>query len=297
MFNEARIAAVALDRDGVFHRRDARAAGFTDRQIVDRLRAGVWSEVLPRVYRHAATPLSPELVRCAALLWAGAGAALSHRSAAAIWQLDGVTEEVPELTVPGSRNPRSPLVLVHRTGELRRADVATVDGLRFTSVARTIVDLAAVVEEEALETAVESARRRHGTRIAALTNALDRARGPGHAGTPALRRVLEAVEGRPAAESVFEVKVARLLRASGLPEPVRQHYVVASGRRYRLDFAWPWCRVALECDGRAFHSFQRDRTKWRHLGASGWKVLPVTWADVMQSWPAVVRDLAAALTR
>jgi hypothetical protein len=58
-----------------------------------------------------------------------------------------------------------------------------------------------------------------------------------------------------------DVKVARLLRATQLPPAARQHWVTVFGRRYRLDFAWPDFRVALECDGRAFHEFQRDRTR------------------------------------
>jgi very-short-patch-repair endonuclease len=118
----------------------------------------------------------------------------------------------------------------------------------------------------------------------------------GRRGAGRLATLLDRLDGRAPSESVFEVKVVRLPRTTALPEPVRQFDIAIFGRRYRLDLAWPESRVTLECDGRAFHEFQRDRTRWRHLGASGWRVLPVTWEDVARNWPAVCAELAAALT-
>jgi very-short-patch-repair endonuclease len=120
--------------------------------------------------------------------------------------------------------------------------------------------------------------------------------GRGRAGATALRELLQRLDGTAAAESVLEVKVAQLLRATPLPEPRRQHIVRIGTKRYRLDFAWPSCRVALECDGEAFHDFQRDRTRWRAFGSRGWRVLPMTWSDAHERWPSVVADLTAALS-
>ena len=58
---DARLAAVAVAQHGVFTRAQAIAAGFGAAQIERRVRAGVWVRVLPRVYRHAATPVSGAL--------------------------------------------------------------------------------------------------------------------------------------------------------------------------------------------------------------------------------------------
>jgi very-short-patch-repair endonuclease len=293
---DATIAGRASRGDGVFHRREARRAGLTDRQIGDRLRCGAWVEVLPRVYRNAATPPTLAMLRRAALLWAGGGAVLSHRSAGAVWDLDGVVETVPEVSVPPARNPRSPLVAVHRT-TLPPGDTGRRAGLACTSIARTIADLAHDLDEEALECAIESARHRHGTTLRAVQAQLDRTGGPGRPGTARLRRVLGVLDPRAPSESALEVKAARLLRLQPLPRPERQYWLTAFGRRYRFDFAWPGHRVALECDGRAFHDFQRDRTRWRHVGASGWRVLPVTWHDITRRPDAVVAELRTALVR
>jgi very-short-patch-repair endonuclease len=111
-----------------------------------------------------------------------------------------------------------------------------------------------------------------------------------------LRNLLDELDGEEPAEFALEVKTARLLRASPLPPPVRQHPIKIFGRSYRLDFAWPEWHIALECDSRAFHElqFQTDRSRWRRLGATGWRVLPVTWRDVTRDWPAVLGELQAA---
>ena len=128
-----------------------------------------------------------------------------------------------------------------------------------------------------------------------LITRLEALGGRGRPGAARLRSVLAAVLGQAPAEYALEVKVARLLRNTELPPPVRQYRIHVFGRQYRLDFVWPHLRIALECDGRQYHEFQRDRTRWRHLGASGWRVLPVTWLDVTRRWPTIEAELRAAL--
>lgn len=292
---DAVLARVSAEFGGVFDRRHARRSGLSDDQIRHRVAVGLWIEMLPGVYRHASTPGGPALMRRAATLWAGPKAVLSHSSAAALWEMEGVRERVPEITVPLPAHPQSKLVVVHRSQNLTPLDCARQDGLPCTSAARTIVDLAGSLDEESLELAIESARRRRYVTIESVRERFEPIAGRGRVGARRLRSLLDILDGTAAAESKLEVKAARGLRASSLPEPIRQYWVEISGQRYRLDFVWPTQRVALECDGRAFHEFQRDRTRWRHLGTSGWRVLPVTWRDVTRDWPSVVADLTVAL--
>jgi very-short-patch-repair endonuclease len=215
-----------------------------------------------------------------------------------MWALEGVdAATATELTVPGARHPRSALVVVHRTLTLPGVDVCTKERLAVTRPARTIVDLASLLDEEHLETALECARRRRLVRDEDLRRRLDALGGRGRLGAAQLRAILDAVEGHAPAEFPLEVKVARFLRETTLPEPVRQHRVRMFGRRYRLDFAWPHVGLALECDGRRYHDFEKDRTRWRHLSAAGWRVLPVTWRDVTRGWDAIVDEIHAALTK
>jgi len=213
MFNEGDIAL--LERAGVFHRAEARRHGLSDRQIWTRAEAGIWVEVLPRVYRSTATAMTEDLWRRAALLWAGEDAVLSHHSAAAVWRLDGVdATRAPHVAVPIEHNPRSSLVAVHRS-RVDPGDIVSIAGLRCTGGVRTIFDVAPVIDEVSLEAAIESARRRYGTSPAALQARLAVARRP----PKVLTRVLRQLDSGSPTESVLEVRVARLLRAAGLPQP------------------------------------------------------------------------------
>lgn len=69
--------------------------------------------------------------------------------------------------------------------------------------------------------------------------------------------------------------------------------------QYRLDFAWPHRRVAIEVDGREWHTapgaFERDRAKLRSLATAGWKVLPVTWRDLKVNASSFLQELTSAL--
>jgi very-short-patch-repair endonuclease len=67
----------------------------------------------------------------------------------------------------------------------------------------------------------------------------------------------------------------------------------------RVDFAWPELRIALECDGFEFHSdratFRRDRRRWTALTRAGWRVIVVTWADVVGDPNYVAGSVAVML--
>jgi very-short-patch-repair endonuclease len=281
-----------MPKELIFTRAAALAEGLSVDQVRHRLRAGSWVEPFPRVYAHSATPLTPAILREGALLWAGPGAALSHRSAAALWQLDGITEVVPEITLTSQRRLRNGAASVYRRANLTRADVTHRDGLRCTNPVRTIIDLAGMVPANDLETALESARRRRFVTIDALRARNDALGGRGRRGATQLAQLLHQLDGRSAAESVLEVKVARKLRRSSLPKPTQQYQV----GRYRLDFAWPEARVALECDGRAYHQdFDADRARWSHLAACGWRIVFVTWSEATREPRRLINNVAAAL--
>jgi hypothetical protein len=293
------IARVAAANGGPFTHADARRAGLTVRQIGSRVRNGYWVEVLPRVYVHAATLITEDLRNRAALRWAGRGTVLSHRSAGAMWGLDGITAERPELTVAGTRHPRSNAVVVHRSAAVGRPDRTRQNGLAVTSPTRTVIDLAAVLDSEALRIAFESARRERLTTVRKVRTRLDVIGGAGRPGSAKLARLLDRLEGHAPSEYPLEVKVAEMLDRAGLEPPARQYEVRAHGRLFRLDFAWPSRRLALECEGRLRHSedgdFARDRDRWSALAAIGWRLLFATWADVTTRPDALLARLQVAL--
>ncbi len=159
---------------------------------------------------------------------------------------------------------------------------------------RTIVDLAAVAGDGAVERAVEAVLRRGLTTLDRVTPELAAAR----PGVVRLRRVLDRrARGRPAG-SDLEVLLIRLLRAAGLPDPVRQHEACVGAARYCIDLAYPDRRLGIELDGREWHegdAFQRDRSRQSALVLAGWTVLRFTWADVTERPDQVVALITRAL--
>jgi hypothetical protein len=141
--------------------------------------------------------------------------------------------------------------------------------------------------------------RRNRTTISHIRECSERLNGaPGR--RPSVVRLLLAERVGTAAltESGGERVVLGVLLDGGLPAPEPQHPVTIDGRRYRLDFAWPDRRVALEVDGFGPHSgyaaFHDDRRRDLALQSAGWRVLHVT--DEMAT-PTILAAVSAALAR
>jgi very-short-patch-repair endonuclease len=144
-----------------------------------------------------------------------------------------------------------------------------------------VIDCAAMLGDEALETAFESARRMGLTSAVLLRQRAAVLCGRGRPGSARVARLLAHQRpGDAALEYRLEVKVARLLRASSLPTPVRQHPVGA----YRIDFAYPQHRVGIEAEGFEYHgsrlAWKRDKRRIAQLELAGWRLVFVTWDDV-----------------
>ena len=234
---------------------------------------------------HAAQPGAPGCrVRCSpqdALTRLGGRTALSHESAARVHGIELLRDTgVDRVTVPRERG-RARL-----DGWLiSRADVECADrsdGLAVTTPARTVADLARVLTLHQAVAAADSAVRRGIVTVPALIDALAGARGPG-AGR--LRAVASLVDGRSG--SVVESAARVELHLAGLPPPELQYEVRDEWGRVvaRVDLAWPARRWIVEVDGFAFHSdrlaYRRDREKMNELERLGWRILRVTWEDVV----------------
>jgi hypothetical protein len=97
------------------------------------------------------------------------------------------------------------------------------------------------------------------------------------------------------AESPMESEARLVMIDAGLPRPVLQYEVIDRiGRLWRLDFAWPDLKVAVEYDGFDFYSspedLKRDRQKRAALLELGWSVMGIVSDDVRRhSWDMVRR--------
>jgi very-short-patch-repair endonuclease len=96
---------------------------------------------------------------------------------------------------------------------------------------------------------------------------------------------------------------ARLVMIDGgLPMPVLQYEIIdRNWRTWRVDFAWPDRKVAVEYDGFDWHSdpekFRVDRQKRAALQEIGWSVMSIVGDDVRRrSWD-MVRRIEIELSR
>jgi hypothetical protein len=289
--------------DGIIDRRSAVRAGIPDLVIDHELDVGRLQPVHPGVYRAAAVPLTLERRLRAALLAAGQGSVLSHRSAAARHGLlGGSHSRIVEVLVPHHVRPRLADVVVHRTRSMPTDHVVDVRGLATTSVDRTLADLGAVVGHSTVERTVEQAVIDRQTSIERLYRFVDSHGRQGRSGIGALRAALDAwVMGEAPPDSVLEVMLGRVVERASLPAPVFQLEVVDGGGHVvaRVDAAWPGARLVVEVDGLHAHAsaaaLQSDLRRQNRLIGLGWTVLRFTWRDVVRSPHLVAVQIRAFL--
>lgn len=279
---EMRCQQLAARQHGVFSRQQALTSGMSSGAIRHRVRTGRWLIHHPRIYVGAGTPITCHTKLMSASLWAGEQSTISHRSAAFLWQLDGISGKVVELsTVKHIRS--QPEMIVHRVAALPRWEIATLNSIRCTRPSRTLIDLASIVDERSLELAMEDCLRRRLTAVPVLRQTLIDIGTRGRTGTRMLARLLEKRVDRT--DSALEVDLARLIRDSGLPPPVAQYRISQDGRVVaRPDFAYPSAKVAVEAHSFRWHS---SRERWvadvrriERLNGLGWIVLHVTHDDI-----------------
>ena len=167
-------------------------------------------------------------------------------------------------------------------------------------IARTILDLGAVVARRAVERAIEQADVLERLDYRQLEAAAQRNR---H--TRAAKRLAPILaEHRAAAptESDLEELLLAVLRDANLPAPQRQVYIDPGDGEspIRADFAWPDRRLVIEADSRRFHrtgpAFERDRRRDQRLTVAGWRILRITWLQLKDDPRRIVTLIAAALS-
>jgi very-short-patch-repair endonuclease len=292
---ERAMADLASRQHGVVTRAQLVAIGFEPRAIDRRVEAGRLHRVHRGVYLvgHRVAPTHAR--EMAATLACGGGAVVSHRSAARLWALvsyPALDREI-EVTV-ADRNPGAkPGIRVHRVRRLDRRDVRSCDGIPITTPARTLLDLAGQIPPRGLEQALAEAQRRRLVRRRDLRELIGR--NPSRRGAPALRALVEAVAAPALTRSQAEERLLALVRAAALPSPD----VNARIGGHEVDFLWRAQCLIVEVDGFAFHSsrtaFERDRLRDAELGAQGYRVMRVTWRQIVDAPEAMLVRITTAL--
>jgi hypothetical protein len=286
------------------------AAGFSEARIRRLVQQGVLLRVGRGVYARAALvgeitrdPVGEQVLRTAsALAVAKPGAAVaSHHSAATIHGLDLLGRQPPGTTLthrPGAGSgTRRPGVQVH-VAALPSGHVTVRSGVRVTSVARTVVDLARTSSFRAGVVVADSALRgKQVSKDELRAVVADCARWPG------IRQASLVVEFSDGlSESALESISRVAFRDHGIPAPELQVPVGGdNGVVGRADFLWRQYGTIGEADGaikyantdRAISQLRRDAA----LRAAGFQVVHFTWQEIVKTPGQVAASIMEAFRR
>jgi very-short-patch-repair endonuclease/predicted transcriptional regulator of viral defense system len=299
---QPRVVELAERQHGSFSLPQLLELGYTASAVRKRCSAGHLHRIYRGVYALVPRKLLSVKGRCmAAILACGEGALLSHRSAADLLDLRATQRARIDVTVPNRTTHKHLGIDLHRSTTLSpEHDITEVDGIPCTSVSRTIADLAAVTRLRDVEKTLDQAQVLEVFDLASLTD--QTTRHPSKPGTRRLKRALARHDpnGAPP-ESEFERRAEALLRGARLPPHRRQFWIQPSdgGPAVRADFAWPERKVILEADGRKVHgtrrAFESDRLRDQRLAADGWRIIRVTWWQLLHDRAGIIDRLTRLL--
>lgn len=177
------------------------------------------------------------------------------------------------VTTPIPRKRRD-AVRIHRSRTLTDSDRTLEQGVPVTSVARTALDLAAVVRFRSLRRVIRRSEELSAFDLPDFCSVLDRNRG--HRGARRLERALAIYEPPRLTRSELEREFVALAERKGLPRLVTAFNVAG----YELDVYWPELRFAVELDVYATHGthepFEEDRQRDEDLKLAGVELTRVT---------------------
>ncbi len=291
---DVRIAGLAERQHAVISRRQLAALGVGDKPILHRIRTRRLRRVHAGVYAVGAGPVGLHGRYMAAVLACAPGAVVSHRSAAALLDLAPVPSGPIDVMIRRGGSRRRDGVAVHTTRSLLPAEVMSSDGVPCTAAARTLLDLAAVVGERALDRALERTQSLGIFDRNELDAVLVSTRGRRGAGR-LRRRLADLADDPPLVRSELERRFLALIERANLPLPVVNGRVAG----LEVDFNWLAHRLIAETDGRATHAtaqaFERDRQRDLDLQLAGWRVIRVTWRQLADRPESVISLLRARL--
>ncbi len=286
------ICAVARRQDGVVSRPQALASGLTSKQVRWRVESGDWQRLHRGVYLTNSGAVTWRARARAGLLWCGAGSVLVMEAAAYLWQLQPAEPAVITIGVPTGRHPLPTAGI--RPVQRSRLSATTLEGLRTSRPAQTVIDLAdrpGCGLDEAVALAARACQRRLVTEAALLAELAARGR---HRHRRDLRLALGEI-GR-GAESLPEVWfVTRVQRPHGLPVFERQ-VVERSGTR--TDLKNRLYGVNVEVDGQLWHAgerFHTDRRNDRKAAGRGEVTVRATFLELNRRPCEVAGDLGGVL--
>jgi predicted transcriptional regulator of viral defense system len=286
---------------GMISARQLIEKGCSERTIRRMASEGALQTVLPGVFRSPSWPMGREQLMVAGCL-RNSAAALAFTTAGQIHGLRKMFDDRVHLLVPHGSSPDLPGLVVHRCRKIDPEDIVPLgNGMRVTSVARTLFDVGGVIGHRRVVSALENALDRKLVNMDTMSEVTLRLF---HRRRPGSREIRSALLARSdwtsALQSDLEVRVLAAIRRAGLPMPVVQYELsFEDGHIVRFDFAWPHIRVALEVDHSFWHvgseESRKDKQRDRKVATLSWQTLRITEDDVRVGLDGVMLDLAAII--
>ena len=281
---------------GVVTRRQLLALGFDTRSIEHRLARGRLHPVMRGIYAVGWPQLTPERQWMAATLACGDGAVLSHRSAAALWEIG--TENAGRIDISVMRRCRllRPGLHIRSRPTLTPHSIVSRSGIPVTGPSQTLIDLATELPPLQMERTVNEADKRGLVDPETLRSELG-----SRAGQPGVRPLRDLLDKRTfrLSDSDLEVLFRPISTAAGLPLPLTKQRV----NGFEVDFYWPDLGLVVETDGLRYHrtpsAQARDARRDRAHVLAGMSPLRFTHYEIKYE-PSQVRVAlarAAALLR
>jgi hypothetical protein len=233
--------------------------------------------------------------RClAAVLACAPGAAASHASAGWLWGLLRYEPGTIDVTA-STRRRKKPTIRVHYA-PLAELDRGEREGIPVTSLARTLLDLAAELPSDRLDRVLERAEELRIFDLGAVEELM--ARVTHHPGAGRLRRAIAAYRPSPDfTRSSLERRFLALVKAAGLPPPSMGFNYAG----FELDAYWPDERFAVELDAYETHgtrvAFERDHARDEELKLAGIEVHRITGPRLEQEPKRTIERVRTLLTR
>ena len=286
------IAALATRQHGVVARYQLISLGLSLDAIDHRLECGRLLPLHRGVYAVGHRRLTRHAVWMAGVLAGGEGARLRGRSAGALWRV--LERDGRDVEIQAPRQLRQRAGLSARRGVLPQDERDEHEGIPVTTPARTLLDLAGILDEHQLARACERAEALRLGSPTSLQDLVDRY--PRRPGTPAIRRLPEAQRVTPTCtRTELERLLLSFLDAENLPRPLVNERL----GDIEPDFRWPEERLIVETDGFETHgtraAFERDRARDRALTAQGWRVVRITKRQLEAEPASVAAELRVLL--
>jgi hypothetical protein len=266
-----------------------------------RLGDGRWHAASYGVYRVGGAPDTWRQRLWVALLEAGDGAFVSHRSSSALFVVPGFPPGIVEVSKPRALDHTIHAGVLHESGLILPGHLTTVDGIPCSTLARTMFELAAVVRGDRLIRAVDNAMAHRGLTSQQLEDIVREMAKRGRKGSAIMRKISEqrGPDYVPP-ESGLESELIDLLVGAGLPEPERQIEVGDEDSFIgRVDLGYRRRKLLLEVDGGPWHTSvsarAHDRERRNRLTAAGWRVMNFDEDDIRVHRTRTVRRVRTAL--